>query len=58
MEAFVDVITTVFSILIMIIFTAIALLSIFVSLLGLAEISWWIISGEFFHFIQPIAAAF
>lgn len=58
METFVDIIIIVLNILIAIVFAAIALLSIFVSLLGLAEISWWIISGEFFHFIQPIAAAF
>lgn len=58
METLVDVIIIILNILIVIVFTAIALLSIFASLFGLAEISWWIISGEFFHFIQPIAAAF
>ena len=58
MEAFVDFIAIVLSGLIVIIFSAIMILGVFVSLFGLAEISWWIISGEFFHFIQPIAAAF
>lgn len=58
MDTFVDIIIIVLNAIIAIIITAIALLSIFASLLGLAEISWWIISGEFFHFIQPIAATF
>ncbi len=58
MEAIAKFIEGAFGVLMTLVLIVITLLSIFVSLFGLAEISWWIISGEFFHFIQPIAATF
>lgn len=54
MDKLMDAIEAVFSVLIVLIVILYILLFVFAALFGLAEIVWWIITGEFFHII-PVA---